>query len=124
MVCVHVAGGDGRDAQRLCELLQPSVAADVTAFVWTLELDGERACGSKRQPRGAVCVDDAEAVSRTARERDEPFRVLLEHFEARLGRQQVALLPGSARPRVRVGEDPAEVRVAALRLAEQRDMRT
>ena len=49
--------------------------------------------------------------------------MLLEHLEHRAGRKQVALLPGDARAGVRVGEDAAEVRVAALRLAEQRDVR-
>ena len=122
VVRMHVAGCDGRHAQRLCELLQPGVPADVATFVRTLQLDVERAFERTRQSGGAVHVDDAEAVSRAAGEGDEPFGVLLEHVEARLGRQQVAFLPWHACPRVRVGEDPTEVRVATLRLAEQRDV--
>ena len=49
--------------------------------------------------------------------------MLREHVDARPGRQQLALLARAPRARVRVGEDPAEVRVAALRLAEQRHVR-
>jgi hypothetical protein len=48
--------------------------------------------------------------------------VPLEHLERRLRRQQVALPAGDARVGVRVGEDPAEVRVAALRLAQEREV--
>ena len=42
------------------------------------------------------------------------------HLDARRGRQQLSLPAGQPGARVRVREDAAEVRVAALRLAQQR----
>ena len=49
--------------------------------------------------------------------------MLGDELDGRLCGQEIALLPGHTRPRVCVGEDAAEVRITALRLAEQRDVR-
>src|SRR5689334_2370979 len=97
---MHVTGRDGRNAQHLCELLQLRVAACVTTFIRTLQLDVERTCERTCEPRGSVRIYDAEAVPRAARECDEPLGVLLEHLDARLGGQQVALFPRHARPQI------------------------
>ena len=122
-VRMHIAGRDGGHTKRLGELAQHGVAPRVTTLVRTLQLDveraGKRACELGRRVR----VDDAEPMARAARERDKPFGVLRDYLHARLGRQQIALAPGYARARVRVGEDATEVRVAALRLTEQRHVR-
>ncbi len=50
--------------------------------------------------------------------------MLGDDVDAGLGRQQLTLAAREARTRMRVGEDAAEVRIAALRLAEQRHVRT
>ena len=122
VVRVHVAGGDGRHAERLCELVQRVVAPRIASLVGTLQLDVERAGKRAREPRRRVRVDDAEPLPRTAGQRNEPLGMLGEDVDARPGRQQLALPAGQPGARVRVGEDAAEVRVAHLRLAEQRDM--
>ena len=122
VVRVHVAGRDGRHAERLGELVQRVVAPRVAALVRTLQLDVERAGKRAREPRRRVRVDDAEPLPRAAGQRNEPLGMLGEDVDARPGRQQLALPAGQPGARVRVGEDAAEVRVAPLRLAEQRDM--
>src|SRR4051794_8085663 len=93
---VDVARGDRRDAQSLGKLVQLRVARHVASLVRALQLDVERTVEGARELRGAVRIDDSEPVARAAGERDEPFRVLLEHVECRLRRQQVALLSGYA----------------------------
>ena len=114
VVRVHVTGRDGRRADRLGEVAERGVPPRVAALVRPLQLDVERAGERLREPGGAVRVDDAEPMPRAARERDETLRVLGDRLDARLGRQQLALPSRQTRARVCVGEDPAEVRVAAL----------
>ena len=119
VVRVHVAGGDGRHAERLCELVQRVVAPRIASLVGTLQLDVERAGKRAREPRCRVRIDDAEPLPRTTGQRNEPLGMLGEDVDARPGRQQLTLPAGQPGARVRVGEDAAEVRVAHLRLAEQ-----
>ncbi len=98
VVRVHVAGRDGRHAERRGELRQPRVAADVATFVRTLQLDVERACETRapaarrrsgRRRRARVRAQPESATS--------PSACCSSTSSARLGRQQVALL---ARARV------------------------
>ena len=120
MVSVDVAGRDGRDAERGRKLGQGAVPAGIAALVWPLELDvertGERACERRR----AVRVGDGETVAGAAGEADEPLGVLGDDLGARPGREQVALPPFGPCAGVRVGQDPAEVLVAAAGLAQER----
>ncbi len=63
-------------------------------------------------------------MPRAAREADEPLGVLGDDLDRGRRRQRLArLAPRRSRAARGVGEDPAEVRVAALALAEQRDVR-
>ena len=63
VVCMHVSGRDGRDAERRRELGQALVAPRVTACVRTLKLDVERAGERSREPRSPVRIDDCEPAS-------------------------------------------------------------
>ena len=124
VVCVHVAGRDRGHAKRLGQVCEHGVAACVTAFVRPLQLDVERAWKRTGEPCGCVRVDDAEPVTGTARQCHETLGMFGDDLDARLRRQQLALAARQAGARVRVGEDATEVRVALLRLAEQRHVRT
>ena len=75
-----------------------------------------------RKPCSRIRVADGESVARTAGETDEPFVQLLEQVLVEARRQHISVL---LRPcvRVRVREQPAEIRVALRRLDEQRDVR-
>ena len=102
--------------------VERGVPAGVAALVGPLELDVERA-GERARERGcAVRVGDGEPVAGAAGEADEPLGVLGDDLGARRGREQVALAPFDPRAGVRVGQDPAEVLVAAAGLAEERDV--
>ena len=76
-----------------------------------------------RKPCSCVRVADAESVARAAGEADEPFVQLLEQALVEARREQLSVL-FRPRARVRVREQPAEVRVALRGLDEQRDVRT
>ena len=124
VVRVDVAGRDGRDAERRGELLERGVAARVAALVRALELDVERAGERAREPGGAVRVERRRARGRAQPERQtSPSACSATNSSVVAGGSSSRSRPGDARARVRVGEDPAEVRVAALRLAEERDVR-
>ena len=84
---VDVAGRDGRNPERLGEVLEGGVPAGVAALVRALKLDVERAREGLREPGGGVRIRDPEPVPGTAREADEPFGVLGDDFHARGGRQ-------------------------------------
>ena len=121
-VGVHVAGGDGGDAEVLGEVAQGRVAPHVTALVRPLQLDEEAlAAEGAGKPGGGVRVLHREAVAGAAREADEAVGVLLDEALGHGGSKRLtvlaARLPGA---RVRLGEDPAQVRVAPARLDEQR----
>ena len=122
VVGVDVAGADGRDAEGGGELLERGVAAGIAALVRALELDVERPRERLREPGGGVRVGDGEPVAGAAGEADEPFGVLGDEGCGRSRREQVALAALGPRAGVRVGEDPAEVLVAAACLAEERDV--
>ena len=92
---MHVAGRDRRDAQRLGQLGERGVAARVAALVRPLQLDVERAAEMRARAGRRVRVDDAEPVARAAGERDEPFGVLGDHLDGRLG-AAAARAPGRA----------------------------
>jgi hypothetical protein len=120
VVRVDVAGRDRADAERLREVAERAVAARVAALVRPLELDVE-ALGPERLGELArrVRVADAEAVARAAGQAEEAVVALAQErrVERRRHELRAFLRPGS---RVRRGEQPAEVRVAARRLDEQR----
>ena len=123
-VRVRVAGDDGLDAERLGEVAQRSVAAHVAALVGPLQLDEEAvAAEGLREPRGRVRVAHGEPVARAAGEADEPFVQLLEQRLVERGRHGLGLASRRSRVLVRSREQPAEVRVAARRLDEQRHVR-
>ena len=123
-VGMHVAGGDGLDTEVLGEVAEGGVAAHVAALERALQLDEEAlAAESAGEPGGGVRVLHGEAVAGAAREADETLRVLLEEALGDGRGQRLAIL--TARPagaRMRLGEDPAQVRVAPAGLDEQRQM--
>ncbi len=123
MVGVHVAGRHRGDAERRREVGEPRVPARVAALVRALELDVERTGKRPREPRGGVRVGDAEPVASAAGEADEPLGVRGDELGGRRGLQQLPLAARDTGAGVGVGEDPAEVLVAAAALAEQRDVR-
>ena len=123
-VRVRVAGDDGLDAERLREVAQRSVAAHVAALVRPLQLDEEAVAAERvREPRRRVRVANGEPVPRAAGEADEPFVQLLEQRLVERGRHGLGLASRRPRVPVRGSEQPAEVRVAARRLDEQRHVR-
>ena len=78
-VRVRVAGDDGLDAERLREVAQRGVPANVAALVRPLQLDEEALAAERlREPRRRVRIAHREAVPRAAGEADEPFVQLLE----------------------------------------------
>ena len=109
----------------LGEVAQGRVAPHVTALVRPLQLDEEalRAEGV-REPGGGVRVLHREAVAGAAGEADEAVGVLLDEALGHGGSERLTILaarlPGA---RVRLGQDPAQVRVAPARLDEQRHVR-
>ncbi len=123
MVRVDVAGRDGRDAERGGEIGERRAAASVAALERALELDVERAGKRGREAGGAVRVERAQALARAAGEADEALGVGGDDVERRLRWEQFPLAALDPRARVRVGEDPAQVRVATPALAEERDVR-
>ena len=105
------------------ELAQVRVAARVAALVRPLQLDVEAVVPEgAREPSGRVRVADREPVAGAAGEADESLVQLLEQrlVEARRHRLAVRRV---ARVRVRRRQQPAEVRVAACALDEQRHVR-
>ncbi len=123
VVRVRVAGRDRVHAERLGEVSQRGVPPHVAALVRPLELDEEALAPERpRDARGRVRVDDGEPVPRAAGEADEPVVQLLEQVQRERWVERRIL---RLRPRVRVRrcEQPAEVRVAACVLNEERDVR-
>src|SRR5439155_24761132 len=115
---------DGRDADRVSEVAEQCVPTGVPALVRALELDVERPGERAREPRGRIRIAAREALARTAREADEAVRVGGDELERYCGCQRISVLAaGHARSGMRLGEDPAEVRVPARRLDEQGDVR-
>ncbi len=112
---MDVAGGDRADAERRGEVAERGVPAGVSAQVRPLELDVE-ALGAEgaREAGGGVRVACGEPVAGAAGEADEPLVQALELVEREARVQSLV--------RVRGGEEPAEVRVAALALDEERDV--
>ena len=123
VVGVDVSRRDGLDAERLRELAQARVAPRVAALVRPLQLDVEAvAAEGAREPHRGVRVAHREAVARAAGETDEAVVQLLQLSLVKAWRRRLAVRR-VARVRVRRGEQPAEVRVPARRLHEQRDVR-
>ena len=119
---VDVAGRDDRDSERFSKLLELRVPAGVATLVRPLQLDVERARNARASSARAFGSTTPRPWRAQPESATSPSACSLEHLDARLGGEQVALLPRHAGARVRVGEDAAEIRVAALRLAEQRDV--
>ena len=92
---VHVAGGDGLDAEVLGEIAQGGVAPHVAALVRPLQLDEEAVAAERAgEPGGGIRVVHGEAVAGAAGEADEPLRVLLDECSSGTdGRQRLAVLP-------------------------------
>jgi hypothetical protein len=122
MVRVHVPGRDRLSAERPGEVAQRRVPPDVAALVRSLQLDEEALPERPCDRRRGVRVAHAEPVSRAAGETDEPV-VQLEQELDRQRRVERRVLGPEPRPRVRRGQQPAEVRVAARVLHEQGDVR-
>ena len=123
VVRVHVSRRDGVHVQRLRQVAQRRVAARVAAFVRSLQLDEEAVAAERlREPRRGVRIAHRQPVPRAAGETDEP---LVEPFEQARVERRRQRLPSflRTRPRMRGGEQPAEVRVALRGLDEQRDVR-
>ena len=123
VVRVDVARRDGADAERGGEVAQVRVAACVAALVRPLQLDVEAVpAEGAREPCRRVRGVDGEAVAGAAREADKSLGELLEQRLVELRRQRLAVRR-VARVRVRPGQQPAEVRVAARGLDEERHVR-
>ena len=121
MVRVHVAGRDRLHAERLREVSQRGVPAHVPALVRPLELDEETVAERAGDRGRGVRVAHGEPVPRATGEADEPVVQLEQELDRQRGIERRVLGPGS-RPRVRRGEEAAEVRVAPRVLDEQRDV--
>ncbi len=117
MVGVDVTGRHRRHPERAGKCAECGVAAHVAALEGPLELDVEGPRKRLREHRRAGRVDHADTVPRAARQADDPLRMSRQHAQARLGSEQLALTTRQPRTGVRVGEDPAEVGVAATALA-------
>ena len=113
VVGVDVAGGDRGDAEVGGELLEGGVPAGVAALERALELDVEAHRERLSQSGSGVRVGNGEAVAGTAGEADEPLGVVRDEGCRGRGGEQVALTPFESGAGVSVGEDPAEVLVAA-----------
>ena len=149
-VHVDVPGGHARHPEPLGQLGEEAVAVPVVAGEGALELDPEalRAEGPQQPARDGgragmvACLDPAghRAVAGAARQADEPLGVLLDllerdvrlpvervlagppagaHAGCRLGPALACPAPGAP---VGAGDQPAEVRVARARLAQERDV--
>ena len=114
---MHVAGGDGVDAEVLGEVAQGGVAADVATLVRALQLDEEALTAERAgEPGCGVRVAHGEAVAGAAGEADEAVRMLLEESLADGRSERLAILTAyPAGARMRLGEDAAQVRVAPAR---------
>ena len=123
-VRMDVAGGDGIDAEMRGQVAEQRIAPRIAACVGALQLDEEAVTPKGlREPGGSIGVAQAEPVTRAPGEADEPLGEL--RHRLRLdgrGEEHPVLLPGRPRPRMGCGEDPAQVRVAAVALAEERDV--
>ena len=124
-VRVDVPRRDGLDAEVLGQVAERRVPPCIAALVGALQLD-EEPLGAERggEPRGAVLVVEREPVARAPGEADEALVQLRDGLERDVGRQWLpifaARMPSAG---MRLGEDPAEVRVAQAALAEQRPVR-
>ena len=124
MVRVDVAGRDRLDAEVPGEVAQETEPARVSALERALELDEEAlppecAC----EPGSGVRIEEPETAARAAREADEALVQLGDGLERDGRRQRLPVLSSrSAGPRMRRRQEAAEVRVAAPRLDEQRDV--
>ena len=125
-VGVHVAGGNGLDAEVLGEIAEGDVAAGVAAIEWTLQLDEEVLAPERGDESGdGVRIVYREPVAGATGEADETVRVLLDEILADGRCVWLAILTaGPTGTRVRFGEDAAEVRIAPAGLDEQGQMGT
>ena len=122
VVRMRIAGGDGLDAQRLGELAQPRVPPRVAPLVRALELDEEPLAPERAGQLGCrIRILDTEPVPRTAGEADETLVQLRQERRIERGRHQLGRLGPSAG--MRRGQEPAEIRVSAGALDEQRHVR-
>ena len=117
IVRMDIAGRDGLDAQRLGQFSQSCVTASVATLEGPLELDEEAVATERlRQPRRRVRVPHRKPMPGAARKADESLVALLHQLLPERRLQQLALLSGHTRARMRRGQQPAEVRVAHRRL--------
>ena len=108
-VGVRVPGHDRAQAERLRELAERGIAAGVASRERPLELDEEALRPKRLREAGrAVRVAHGEPGARAAGEADESVVSLLEERPGRAALE--------APPRVRGGQEPAEVGVALGRL--------
>ena len=122
-VAVHVAGDDGLHPERLGQVAQRRQPPRVPALVGALQLDEEPLPPERRrQPLRRRRVAQREPVARAAGEADEPLVPFDQRFQVERRRVQLLLAAGQPRQRVRLRQQAAERRVAALALDEQRDV--
>jgi len=119
---MSVAGRDRPHAERLGEVAQRGEPPSVAALERALQLDeesfpAERLCQRRRSVRPPRC----KPVPRAAGETDEALVQL--GYERGVERRRRGLGRPNAGVRMRCGQQPAEVRVAARRLDQQRDVR-
>src|SRR3954451_8947253 len=117
MMRVHVAGGDDLNLQRLGEVAQQGAAAHVATLVRALQLDEETVAAERlREPRRPVRVAQSEPVARAAGEANEAVVQVLQQRLLELRWQRLVFAARQPRVPVRLGEEPAEVRVPLRRL--------
>src|SRR5262245_352942 len=117
MVRVDIPGRDRLDAEEIGEIAEEREPSGVSALERALELDvealaAESACESCRRVR----IEQSEPSPRTARQADETLVQLGNPLEGYRRRKRLAILfSDPARARVRLGQEPAEVRVSTPR---------
>jgi hypothetical protein len=120
MVAVHVAACHRANTETVGKHAQRSVPVPVAAREGPLQLHVEGSFEGPRKTCGRLRVDHPQAVACAAREADEPFGMSCKRLQRALCGTRLTLMPGDAGACVGVGEDPAEVAVAAAALAQQR----
>jgi hypothetical protein len=122
---MDVARRDRLDAEMLGEIAQEPEPPRVPALVGTLELDVEALRAEcSGQARSGVRIEQPETSTCTAGETDETLVRLRDRVQRDGRRQRLAVLASdTSRPRMCGRQEPAEVRVPATRLDQQRDVR-
>ena len=114
VVCVHVTGRDRRHAERTRELVELCIAAYVAALVRALQLDVEARSNARASRAAAFGSTEPSPCRAQPESATSPSACCSSMSIVVSAGSRSRSFPWDTRARVRVGEDPAEVRVAAL----------